>query len=109
MAGTVEYQTLQKCFGKLVAGFMNSYLEVAEELVGREYISPEVVERLRTSHRDPRERAHEFVQIILNLVKTTPQRYHDIFNIIREHEWLNKDVGSILHSTYCKYLIAIAS
>ena len=95
MAASVEYRVLLECFDSLVTALKFDPASLSDELATKGLVPPGEVTQRRTSA----EQARELAGKILDRVKLSPIRYHDVVKILSRHLWM-EDFIHILQSAH---------
>ena len=92
------YKVMVHCHDKLVTALSSDPQSVANTLVAKGFIPPNISEIMHLNII-PQEKATILVEAIRGQIKIAPRRFHEFVNILKDDKW-TENIAAILLSTY---------
>ena len=96
---SVEYKTLIGCVNKLTIAFKSSLISIANELLSKGFIPPEVHDKITgmASGLSDDMKATNMVKCVTDQVRMCPGRYYDFMALpLFKEQWLNSLHNAII-------------
>ena len=100
MSDSVEYRTLVRCRDKLITAFKLDAQTIADILVSKDLIPPNVASEIGESDKSER-KANRLVDCLFSKVEISRKNFDQFITVFARVPWL-KDIVEILTSTYRK-------